>query len=47
MNKKNVPKDIFVQSNTVCTDDDDGGVEVREYEASARGMVKSWFERGV
>lgn len=45
MSEKKVLKDVFVQANTVCADG--GGVEVKEYEASARGMVKSWFERGV
>lgn len=46
MNEKRVLKDVFVQPNTMCVDGGEG-VEVREYEASARGMVKSWVERGV
>ena len=46
--KKRVLKDVFVQANTVCVNDGEGaGVELREYEPSARGMVKSWVERAV
>lgn len=44
--KKRILKDVFVQANTVCTNDGEG-VELREYEASVRGMVKSWVERAV
>lgn len=46
MGKKRVLKDVFVQPNTVYTNDAEG-VELREYEPSVRGMVKSWVERAV
>lgn len=36
MNGKKGLKDVFVQANTACVDDG-VGVELREYEASARG----------
>lgn len=36
MNGKKGLKDVFVQANMACVDDG-VGVEVREYEASARG----------
>ncbi|KAG0125673.1 peptidase family M49-domain-containing protein [Tuber indicum] len=39
------PRKVFVQANTVLTGD--GGVELREYEDSVEGMVKSYAERGV
>ena len=34
----------FVQGNTVA---EEGGVKVKEYEGSNRGVVQSWMERGV
>ena len=44
MSKKKILKDIFLQANTVCVD---GRVELRGYESTAKGMVRSWFEREV
>ena len=41
---KKRPRKVFVQANTV---EKDGKVELREYEATMEGMVKSWAERGV
>lgn len=43
--EKKRPQQILVQANTFLRED--GGVELREYEASVRGMVRSWAERGV
>ncbi len=45
--EKRVLKDYFVQANTMYVNDGEAGVELREYEPSARGMVKSWVERAV
>ncbi|KAH7087391.1 peptidase family M49-domain-containing protein [Paraphoma chrysanthemicola] len=42
--KKKAAPLVFVQGNT-CVED--GGVVVREYEASVRGVIRSWMERGV
>lgn len=39
------PRKVFVQANTVLSGED--GVELREYEDSVEGMVKSYAERGV
>ncbi|RPA94808.1 dipeptidyl-peptidase III [Choiromyces venosus 120613-1] len=39
------PRKVFVQANTVLTGE--GVVELREYEVSVEGMVKSYAERGV
>jgi len=39
------PRKVFVQANTVLSEE--GGVELREYEDSVEGMVKSYAERGV
>ena len=41
---KKRPRKVFVQANTV---EKDGKVELREYEATMEGMVRSWAERGV
>ena len=38
------PDWVFVQANTF---ERDGEVVCKEYEASARGVVASWAERGV
>ena len=40
--KKKVPRKVFVQANTV---EKDGKVELKEYEASAQGMIQSFAER--
>lgn len=40
--KKKTPRKVFVQANTV---DNDGKVELREYEATAKGMIQSYAER--
>lgn len=37
-------KRVFVQPNTFLDGDD---VVLRDYEASSRGMIKSWAEREV
>lgn len=37
---------VFVQANTFLTQDGKG-VEVREYEESCEGVVRSWAERAV
>ena len=42
---KRRPRQILVQANTFLREN--GGVELREYEASVRGVVRSWAERGV
>ena len=42
---KKRPRQILVQANTLLRED--GSVELREYEASVRGMVRSWAERGI
>ena len=39
---KKRPRQILVQANTFLRED--GSVELREYEPSVRGMVKSWAE---
>jgi len=41
---KKMPRKVFVQGNTV--EMGDGRVELREYDASNVGMVRSWVERG-
>ena len=41
---KKRPRKVFVQANTV---EKDGKVELREYEATMEGMVRSWAERDV
>ena len=43
--RKKLPRKVFVMANTVI--DDDGGVVLKEYEATLEGMVKSWAERDV
>ncbi len=40
-NKK--PRFVFVQANTVLEDDET--VRLKEYDASAEGMIQSWAER--
>lgn len=42
--RKKVLDDIFVQANTVLVN---GEVQLREYEPTARGIIKSWAERAV
>jgi dipeptidyl-peptidase-3 len=42
--KQKQPRKVFVQANTVLGD---GGVELREYDVSLEGMVKSYAERDV
>ena len=39
------PRKVLVQANTFLKED--GSVELREYEASVEGMVRSWVERGI
>ena len=41
--RKKVPRKVFVQANTV--EEEGGKVVLREYEADARGMIKSYAER--
>ncbi|KAF2274541.1 dipeptidyl-peptidase III [Westerdykella ornata] len=41
--RKKVPRKVFVQANTV--EKDGGKVELREYEASAKGMIESFADR--
>jgi dipeptidyl-peptidase-3 len=36
---------VFVQANTFL--DQEGRVELREYEATVEGVIQSWAERGV
>jgi dipeptidyl-peptidase-3 len=40
--RKKTPRKVFVQANTV---EKEGKVELREYEASVKGMVESYAER--
>lgn len=40
---KKTPRKVFVQANTVIGED--GRVELREYEASAKGMIESFADR--
>ncbi|KAF2120696.1 peptidase family M49-domain-containing protein [Lophiotrema nucula] len=40
--KKKTPRKVFVQANTI---EKDGKVELKEYEASAKGMIQSYAER--
>ena len=42
---KKIPRKVFVQANTVLVEGE--GVVLKEYEASAEGMVRSFAERGV
>jgi len=42
--KKKLPRKQFVQANTVLTD---GKVELKEYELTPEGLIKSWVERDV
>ncbi|KAI9755366.1 MAG: bifunctional diacylglycerol diphosphate phosphatase/phosphatidate phosphatase [Candelina submexicana] len=42
---KKKPRHVFVQANTVL--EEDGTVILREYSASAEGMIQSWAERGL
>lgn len=42
---KKMPRKVFVQANTVLKGD--GDVELREYEASCEGLVRSYVERDV
>ena len=39
------PRKVFVQANTFLGED--GKVELREYEATMEGMIRSWAERGI
>ncbi|KAL2042866.1 hypothetical protein N7G274_004626 [Stereocaulon virgatum] len=43
--KKKTPRKVFVQANTVLGEG--GKVELREYEATCEGMIRSWAERDV
>ena len=43
--RKKLPRKVFVMANTVI--EGDGRVELKEYEATLGGMVKSWAEREV
>ena len=43
--RKKAPRKVFVMGNTV--EGEDGKVELREYESSLEGMVRSWAEREV
>ena len=43
--KKKTPRKVFVMANTVEVAD--GKVELREYESSLEGMIRSWAEREV
>ena len=43
--KKKTPRKVFVMANTVEVAD--GKVELREYESSMEGMMRSWAEREV
>lgn len=40
------PRKVFVQANTVL-DESSGKVELKEYDASCEGMIKSFAERNV
>jgi dipeptidyl-peptidase III len=40
------PRKVFVQANTVL-DENTGKVELKEYDASLEGMIKSYAERGI
>jgi dipeptidyl-peptidase III len=40
------PRKVFVQVNTVL-DEKTGKVELKEYDASLEGMIKSYAERGI
>lgn len=40
--KKKTPRKVFVQANTV---EKDGKIELKEYEADAKGMIQSYLER--
>ncbi|KAI9827526.1 MAG: hypothetical protein M1832_004876 [Thelocarpon impressellum] len=42
--RQKTPRKVFVQANTVLAED---AVELREYEPTPEGMVRSWAERGV
>ena len=42
--RRKTPRKVFVQANTVEVD---GRVELREYEATMEGMIRSWAEREV
>ncbi|KAI9719973.1 MAG: hypothetical protein M1812_003098 [Candelaria pacifica] len=39
------PRHVFVQANTLL--EEDGTASLREYDASAEGMIQSWVERGL
>ena len=41
--RRKVPRKVFVQANTFI--DAEGNVELKEYEPSPEGMIKSWAER--
>ncbi|KAL8947932.1 MAG: hypothetical protein Q9222_005835 [Ikaeria aurantiellina] len=43
--RRKTPRKVFVQGNTVEVGG--GKVELKEYEASCEGMIRSWAERGV
>ncbi len=43
--KKKTPRKVFVMANTV--EGADGKVELKEYESSMEGMIRSWAEREV
>ena len=43
--QRKVPRKVFVMANTFMADD--GGVQLKEYEATLNGVVESWAERDV
>ncbi|KAL8687046.1 MAG: hypothetical protein Q9218_006670 [Villophora microphyllina] len=43
--RRKVPRKVFVQANTV--EGEGGKIELKEYEATCEGMIRSWAERDV